>query len=86
VKLSFAASSALAKQIESGAQVDVFLSADQEWMDYLDRKRLIDESTRKDLLGNRLVLVAPHESKAQLKLAPDAPLLDALGRSGRIAV
>lgn len=86
VKLSFAASSALAKQIESGAQVDVFLSADEEWMDYLDRKELIDRSTRRDLLGNRLVLVAPRESTGQLKLGPGAPLIGMLGRTGRIAV
>src|SRR5688572_22671121 len=53
VKFSFAASSALAKQIESGAQVDVFLSADQDWMDYLQQRKLIDAESRTDLLGNR---------------------------------
>lgn len=85
VKLSFAASSALAKQIESGAPADVFFSADQEWMDYLDQKQLIARTSRKDLLGNRLVLVAPRDSAVKLKLGPGAPLLAALGDRGRLA-
>ena len=59
VKFSYAASSALAKQVEAGAQADVFFSADTEWMDYLNSRGLIDKSTRRDVLGNRLVLVAP---------------------------
>lgn len=86
VRLSFAASAALAKQIESGAQVDLFLSADEEWMDYLDRKRLIDSSSRRNLLGSRLVLVAPRESAVHLQLGPETPIDAVLGRSGRIAV
>jgi molybdate transport system substrate-binding protein len=85
VKLSFAASSALAKQIESGAQADVFFSADQEWMDYLDQRQLIKRESRADLLGNRLVLIAPRDSKVELKLRPGAPILDALGARGRLA-
>ena len=85
VKLSFAASSALAKQIESGARADVFFSADQEWMDYLDQRQLIDRKSRTDLLGNRLVLIAPADSKVTLRLGPGAPILDALGDSGRLA-
>ena len=56
---SFAGSSALAKQIEQGAPVDVFLSADLKWMDYLDSKGRIIQASRRNLLGNRLVLVAP---------------------------
>lgn len=59
VKLSFAASSSLAKQIEQGAPADVFISADSKWMDYLDGKKLIDHGSRGDLLGNTLVLIAP---------------------------
>jgi molybdate transport system substrate-binding protein len=60
---SYAASSALAKQIENGAPADVFASADLEWMDYVEGKRLIKDNTRVNLLGNRLVLIAPKDSK-----------------------
>ena len=63
VVTSFAASSALAKQIESGAPADLFASADLEWMDYVAGKKLIKEDTRANLLGNRLVLIAPKDSK-----------------------
>lgn len=85
VKFSFAASSALAKQIESGAGADVFFSADQEWMNYLDQHNLIKHDSRQDLLGNRLVLIAPRDSKVAVTLAPGAPLLAALGKDGRLA-
>ncbi|MBS0614268.1 MAG: molybdate ABC transporter substrate-binding protein [Proteobacteria bacterium] len=84
VKFSFAASSTLARQIESGARIDVFVSADQEWMDYLQARGLIDRASRRDLLGNRLVLVAPADSTLQLKIAPRFALLAALG-AGRLA-
>jgi molybdate transport system substrate-binding protein len=60
---SYAASSALAKQIEAGAPADVFASADLEWMDYVAQKKLIKDNTRLSLLGNRLVLIAPKDSK-----------------------
>src|SRR3954471_23196873 len=63
VVASYAASSALAKQIESGAPADVFASADLEWMDYVAGKKLIQDGTRANLLGNRLVLIAPKDSK-----------------------
>lgn len=63
VTASYAASSALAKQIESGAPADVFASADLEWMDYVTGKKLIKDDTRANLLGNRLVLIAPKDSK-----------------------
>ncbi len=59
VVTSFAAASALAKQIEQGAPADVFISADLKWMDYLDGKDRIVKASRRNLLGNRLVLVAP---------------------------
>src|SRR5262245_64430310 len=59
VTVSYGASSALARQIESGAPADIFISADLDWMDYLEKKGLIAPGTRKDLLGNRLVLIAP---------------------------
>jgi molybdate transport system substrate-binding protein len=85
VKLSFAASSALARQIESGARADVFFSADQEWMDYLEGRKLIDKVSRTDLLGNHLVLIAPSDSRAAVTLEQGAPLLQSLGAHGRLA-
>lgn len=85
VKFSFAASSALAKQIESGARVDAFFSADQDWMNYLQERKLIKVDTRTDLLGNRLALIAPKDSKVTLKLERGAPLLTALGANGRLS-
>jgi molybdate transport system substrate-binding protein len=60
---SYAASSALMEQIEQGAPADVFLSADTEWMDYGAKRNLINNDTRENLLGNRLVLTAPKDSK-----------------------
>jgi len=80
IKFSFAASSTLARQIESGAPADVFVSADEEWMDYLQTKALINTTTRHDLLGNRLVLIAPANSLLQLKIAPGFALAGALGK------
>jgi molybdate transport system substrate-binding protein len=59
---SYAASSALARQIEAGAPADLFASADLEWMDYLAGKKLIKDDSRVNLLGNRLVLIAPKDS------------------------
>lgn len=85
VKFSFAASSALAKQIESGAQADAFLSADQDWMNYLQERKLIKVDTRADLLGNRLALIAPKDSKISLKIQRGANLLAALGANGRLS-
>jgi molybdate transport system substrate-binding protein len=84
VKFSFAASSALARQLEAGANADVFLSADVEWMDYVEAHELIDRKSRRDLLGNRLVLIAPAASQVSLELVPGFPLAAALG-SGRLA-
>jgi molybdate transport system substrate-binding protein len=78
VRLSFAASSALARQIESGAEADLFFSADQEWMNYLDQRHLLREGTRVDLLGNRLALVAPVTSNVQLTVGPGFALRAAL--------
>ncbi len=84
VKLSFAASSALARQIESGAKADVFVSADQEWMNYLDERKFIAAATRRNLVGNRLVLIAPADSRIALKIAPGFALAASLG-DGRLA-
>jgi molybdate transport system substrate-binding protein len=84
VRFSFAASSALARQIEAGAPADVFASADLEWMDHLDARKRVDPATRVDLLGNRLVVVAPAASALrELALTPEA-VRAALG-SGRVA-
>ena len=85
VKFSYAASSALARQLEAGARADAFFSADLEWMDYVQARNLIDKSTRRNLLGNRLALVAPADSKIALKIAPGFPLAAALGKDGRLA-
>src|ERR1700761_5741773 len=63
-KISYAASSALAKQLEQGAPADLFISADTDWMDYVEKKDLIKKDTRVDLLGNKIVLIAPKDSKA----------------------
>ncbi|MFM8608236.1 MAG: molybdate ABC transporter substrate-binding protein [Hyphomicrobiales bacterium] len=72
VKFSFAASSALAKQIEAGAPADVFASADLKWMDYLNEKKLVRSETRKNLIGNRLVIIAPQVSaRSSLDLTED---------------
>jgi len=77
VTLSFGASSTLARQIEQGARADLFLSADADWMDYLQKKNLI--ASRKDLLGNSLVLVAGADVKRVPKIAPHFDLAGALG-------
>ena len=84
VKLSFAASSALARQIESGAKADVFVSADEEWMNYLDERKLIIGGTRRDLVANRLVIIAPADSNIRLAIAPGFQLAESL-REGRLA-
>jgi molybdate transport system substrate-binding protein len=84
VRVSFDASSALARQIEEGARADVFFSADTDWMDYLQRRNLIEPGTRRNVLGNRLVLIAPARSDIRLRIAPHFPLAAALG-SGRLA-
>jgi molybdate transport system substrate-binding protein len=71
---SFAASSALAKQIENGAPADVFISADLKWMNYLQDKSLINKTTRKNLLGNTLVLIAPKAKSFEVKFGKDFDL------------
>jgi molybdate transport system substrate-binding protein len=80
VKFSFAASSALARQIENGAPADIFMSADTDWMDYLQTRHLIQDETRHDVAGNRLVLIAPSDSTLKLKIEPHFALAAALGR------
>jgi molybdate transport system substrate-binding protein len=86
VTASYAASSALAKQIEQGAPADVFISADLKWMDYLDQHKLIRSDSRVNLLGNRLVLIAPKNSKLDhVTIAKDFDIAKLIG-DGRIAV
>jgi molybdate transport system substrate-binding protein len=84
VKMSFDASSNMARQIEAGAPADVFFSADTEWMDYLQSRNLIQPATRRNVVGNQLVLIAPSGSGINLKIAPHFPLAAALG-NGRLA-
>src|ERR1051326_687105 len=85
VAVSLAASSVLARQIEASAGADIFISADMDWMDYLDNKGLIDHASRENLLGNQLVLVAAKDSKLQLTIAPHFNLGAAL-KGGRLAI
>ncbi len=86
VVFSFAASSVLARQIEASGGADIFMSADTDWMDYLDnRKGLIAHDTRKNLLGNKLVLIAPVAELVTLTIAPHFDLLGAL-HGGRLSI
>jgi len=68
IKTSFASSSTLAKQIEAGAPAEIFASADKQWMDYLDKRGLIDKSSRKDVLSNTLVFISPKDTVVKLKM------------------
>ncbi|MBX9752680.1 MAG: molybdate ABC transporter substrate-binding protein [Roseococcus sp.] len=85
-RLSFAASSALARQIEQGAPADLFLGADEPWMDYLQARNLILPATRSSALGNALVLVAPADAARPLTLARGTDLAARLGPQGRLAM
>jgi molybdate transport system substrate-binding protein len=84
-KISYAASSALARQIEQGAPADLFISADTDWMDYLAQKALIRPGTRVDLFTNHLALIAPRASTVKLTVGRGFPLAQALG-AGRLAM
>jgi molybdate transport system substrate-binding protein len=77
--ISYAASSALARQIENGAPADIFISADLDWMDYLEKRKLLKTGTRVNLLRNELVLIAPADSKTSLTIGPNFPLAAHLG-------
>jgi len=85
VVVAYAASSALAKQIEAGAPTTLFLSADLDWMNYLDQRALLVPGSRGNLLGNALVLIAPARSSAELRIAPGFGLASALG-TGKLAI
>jgi molybdate transport system substrate-binding protein len=85
VKISYAASSQLAKQIEAGAPADIFISADLDWMNYAQQRNLIQPATRKNLLGNQLVLAAPADSGVKIDIKPGFDLLGLLN-GGRLAM
>jgi molybdate transport system substrate-binding protein len=84
VTLSFGGSNTLAQQIDQGAQADLFLSADTDWMDFLQKNGRIDNATRRNLLGNRLVLIGGDKGKP-LTIAPHFALAAALG-DGKLAL
>jgi len=87
VTASFASSSTLARQIEAGAPAQVYLSADTKWMDYLDKKGLIEMGTRHDVLGNKLALIAPSDSPVStLSIDRTLDWQHYLGTDGRLAV
>lgn len=81
---SFGSSSLLAKQIEQGAPADVFLAADQQWMDYLEARTAIVKNSRFDLLSNQLVMIAPRGK--QVVIIPEKGFAIASAFSGRIAL
>jgi molybdate transport system substrate-binding protein len=83
--ISFAATPALARQIVAGAPADLFISADEPWMDYLAARNLLAPRSRVSFLVNRLVLIAPASSRLRLAIGPHFPLARALGR-GRLAM
>ncbi|ALN75570.1 molybdate ABC transporter substrate-binding protein [Aureimonas sp. AU20] len=85
VTISYAASSALAKQIESGAPADLFVSADLDWMNYLEGKKLIKTDTRETLLGNDIVLIAPKDAATTTEIREGFPLKDLLA-GGKLAM
>jgi molybdate transport system substrate-binding protein len=84
-RISYAASSALAKQIEGGAPAQLFISADIPWMDYLTQKDLIKPETRTSLLGNRIVLVASKDKANPVDIKPGFDLAEIIG-GGRLAM
>jgi molybdate transport system substrate-binding protein len=85
VRVSYAASSALAHQIEQGGPADVFISADSDWMDYLAQRKLIAAASRRDVLTNQLALIAPSGSPVRLAIRKGFSLANALG-DGRLAI
>jgi molybdate transport system substrate-binding protein len=85
VSIAYASSATLAKQIEQGARADIFISADLKWMDYLDKAKLIRAGTRKNLFGNKLVLIEPGDADVTLEIAKTFDLAGAAG-DGKIAV
>ena len=85
VRFSFAASSTLAKQIDAGAAANLFVSADEQWMDWATRRKLVLAGTRRALLGNALVLVTPLDRAIAIDIANGFDLARVLGPNGRLA-
>jgi molybdate transport system substrate-binding protein len=85
VSIAYASSATLAKQIEQGAPADIFISADLQWMDYLEKAKLIQAGTRRNLFGNKLVLIEPRDADVKLEIAKGFDLAGAAG-DGKIAV
>jgi molybdate transport system substrate-binding protein len=84
VVLNIASSAVLARQIEAGAKADIFLSADEQWMDYLDSKNLISKRSRCDLVGNDIILIAPVNKVFQIKMKADFDFASAF--NGHLAI
>ena len=84
-KISYAASSALAKQMEQGAPAQMFISADLDWMDYVEKKNQIKPESRSNLLGNRIVLIAPKDKAQPIDIKPGFDLAKVLG-DGRLSM
>ena len=84
VSLSFASSSSLARQIEAGAPADLYFSASDRWMDYLEARGMIEPATRIDHLRNKLVLIAPRKEAFAVSLHPDFDFASAF--AGRLAL
>jgi molybdate transport system substrate-binding protein len=85
LSLSFGSSSTLARQVEQGAPANVFASADEKWMDYPADKKLLADGTRKDLLGNDLVLVVSADKPMHVTINKSFDLIGLLGANGRLA-
>ena len=85
LRLSFASSSTLARQIEQGAPANLFASADEKWADYLASRNLLAAGTRTDLLGNDLVLIVPADKATKIRIVPGFDIAALLGDNGRIA-
>lgn len=85
-RLSFGSSSVLARQIEQGAPANLFLSADEKWMDYLAARDLLAPGTRTNLLGNELVLIMPNDTARPIAIKPGFDLAGLIGPAGRLAL
>ena len=85
LRFSFGASSTLARQIAEGAPANLFASADEKWMDYLDQRHDLAPGTRHDLLSNQLVLIVPANHPTHLTIGPQLDLPALLGPNGRLA-